>query len=835
MIRENVVIGHLERQCGKMKNLSIDNDKRRKPKRKYGNVKRLLAVGMMLALTAGTLAGCGKGGTDGLSDGQDSAKEEDEATGISGGGEAGQDMEAAESGKTAMGRYVETTVELPESATRSYTITALTDGRLLVLDEGAGQLISSDGGASWETVPIPGIDNMKAFTENNYIFSMAAAPDGTVAVLSSDNAEYDKTEEFNPWLHIAKPDGTVKKIDSLPVQENESFAYGIFYSPEGELFATTVGGGMVYRVDVESGALTKEVTMEWRPDLVKCQGDNMFFLTSREGISIYDRKEEKWVEDSVLADFMEENYKDVYYANESYSVYMMPGEDGAIYLAGKGGMYRHVIGGSVMEQIIDGALTSFSNPSMNMIGVTAYGENEFAALFSGGKVALYKYDPNVSTVPENMISVYSLEEHDAVRQAIAQFQTENPDTFVRYEVGVSGLDAKAAEDAIKKLNTELMAGKGPDVIIMDGLPVKSYEEKGILKDLKPHIDSLSGDAVLLPNIVEAFNHEGSVYMMPVYFQIPMVIGRQDDLSGITDLASLKDTVEKIKAEKPEAEICRFFFEEATVRWLLPVAATAFIGESGGIDGEALSAYLSAMDQISKTALEGIPDFVAESYGWQKDYYKEEKYAYEHFNDVGLDYDDFMVQGMELNFGMLKDVYAYQSGLSLKYCEGFEDVDMKFFDGMSEGAFEPSVLVGLSASSTHQEDAERFFDIIMGTQVQSLLYDGFMVNQTALQEQLSNQWKIFKNGGTDKEYGEPSSSVGGSYDDGREFHMDIYMPTQEEFQKLYALCSQVKTPYVADTVVENAVIEVGAQYLQGQMSLDEAVQKIKARVELYMAE
>lgn len=800
-----------------------------------GRGKSLLAVCLILAMTAGTLAGCGKDSPAAPSGEQGSDIEQGEVSGILGGGESGQDMEAAESGKTAMGRYVETTVELPESASRAYTITALTDGRLLVLDEGAGQLISSDGGASWEAVPIPGIDNMTTFTENNYIFSMAAAPDGTVAVLSSDNAAYDKTEEFNPWLHVAKPDGTVQKVDSLPVQEDESFVYGIFYSPEGELFATTVGGGMVYRVDVESGTLTKAVTMEWRPDLVKCQGDRMFFLTSREGITIYDRKEEKWVEDSVLADFMEENYKNEYYADDSYSVYMIPGEDDTLYLAGKGGMYRHVIGGSVMEQIIDGALTSFSNPSMNMLGVITYGENEFAVLFSGGTVALYKYDASVPTVPENMISVYSLEEQDAVRQAIAQFQTENPDTFVRYEVGVSGTDAKASEDAIKKLNTELMAGKGPDVIIMDGLPVKSYEEKGILKDLKPHIDSLSGDAVLLPNVVEAFNHGGSVYTVPVYFQIPMVIGRQDDLAGITDFASLVDTVEKIKAEKPEAEICRFFFEEATVRWLLPVAATAFIGESGGIDEAALSAYLSGMKQISETSLEGIPGFVQESYGWQKDYYKEEKYAYENFNSVGLDYDDFMMQGMELNFGMLKSVYSYQSGLSLKYCEGFEDVDMKFFDGMSEGAFEPSVLVAVSAASAHQEEAERFFDIIMGTQVQSLLYDGFMVNQSALQEQLSNQWKIFQNGDTDAAYGEPSSSVGGSYADGREFHMDIYMPTKEEFQKLYTICSRVKTPYVADTVVENAVIEIGAQYLKGQLSLDEAVQKIKARVELYMAE
>lgn len=169
---------------------------------------------------------------------------------------------------------------------------------------------------------------------------------------------------------------------------------------------------------------------------------------------------------------------------------------------------------------------------MELLGVAAYGKNQFAALFSTGKVALYQYDSNVPTVPENLVSVYSLREQDAVRQAIAQFQAENPDTFVRYEVGLSGIDAKSREDAVKKLNTELMAGKGPDVIILDELPVKSYEEKGILKDLKPHIDGFTGDAALLPNIVDAFTQEGSVYMMPVSFSLPMVAGRQEDIAEL---------------------------------------------------------------------------------------------------------------------------------------------------------------------------------------------------------------------------------------------------------------------------------------------------------------
>ena len=523
---------------------------------------------------------------------------------------------------------------------------------------------------------------------------------------------------------------------------------------------------------------------------------------------------------------------------ELYGKYagLAAGEENVIYIAGKGGMYRHVIGGSAMEQIIDGALATFSNPSVNMKGITAFGDNEFAVLFSSGKVVLYKYDPDVPTVPENMVSVYSLEEQDAVRQAIAQFQTENPDTFVRYEVGVSGTDAAASEDAIKKLNTELMAGKGPDVIIMDGLPVKSYEEKGILKDLKPHIDSLSGDAALLPNIVEAFNHGGSVYMMPVSFSVPMVVGRQEDIAGITDYASLADTVEKIREEHPEAMIGSFFSEESMMRWFLPVAAASFVEESGEIDEAALKEYLAFTNRIYTASQEGISDEIKEQYGYQKDNYMAGgQWDYQNFNDVSMDTYDFLIFGMELTAGMLKNVNGYLKTTSLKYCEGCGDVRIQTFDGMSEDVFEPAVLVGISAGSAHPEDAERFFDTMMGTQVQGLLYDGFMVNQSALEKQLSPQWPVFQNGGMNADYGEVSSSFGGSTGDGREWHLDIYMPTKEEFQALYDLCCKVKTPYVADTVVENAVIEIGAQYLAGQMSLDEAVDKIMAKVQIYMAE
>ncbi len=810
-----------------------DKNKNRKGK----SNKKFLSVCLVLAMLAGILGGCGKGGASSQT-GEQGTDAGDSAGALDSTGETSSatqsDNEDAEDGPVAMGRYVESAVDISEQVGNAHGITLLADGRLLILEEKTGMLISADGGQTWEAKSIPGIDSMAAFTKENYIFDMAAASDGTVAVLYVKNGDYDKTGTFHPMLHVGKADQTVQTLDSLPIT-GDGVVKKIYYSPEGELFATVSGAGTVYQIDVESGSLAKVVTLERSPDLIKFQGKYLFFLTSGDGVMIWDSEEETFVEDSVLADFMAENYLNDYYAYETYTVYVLPGEEGVLYIAGKGGLYRHVIGGSAMEQIIDGALSSFSNPSMEIMGVVSYGENEFAVLFTTGKVALYQYDPDVPTVPENLVSVYSLREQDVVRQAIAQFQTENPDIFVRYEVGLSGTDAKAREDAIKKLNTELMAGKGPDVIILDELPVKSYEEKGILKDLKPIIGSFTGDAALLPNIVDAFTHEGSVYMMPVSFSLPMVAGRQEHLAGITDFASLAAAAEKIKAGKPEAEICRFFSEEATMRWLLPVSATAFVEESGGINEAKLTEYLNRINSLYQTAMEGISDYTKETYGRQKEYYAKGEYGYWHFNSIAQQADDFFLSDMELAIGMLEDVYGYQEMLSLKYCEGLNDVEMKAFDGMSGGVFEPAVLVGLNASGKHQEDAERFFAVMMGYEVQNLLYDGFTVNEKALKERLSPQWQIFKNAGTNTDYGEICSSLGGSTGDGREWILEIRMPMKEEFEELYKLCSSVKTPYLKDPVIESAVIEIGAQYLQGQLSKEEAVQKIMAKVEIYMAE
>ena len=61
---------------------------------------------------------------------------------------------------------------------------------------------------------------------------------------------------------------------------------------------------------------------------------------------------------------------------------------------------------------------------------------------------------------------------------------------IDYIWGVDDENGISESDAISSLNTQLLAGEGPDVIIMDGLNVRSYEDTGVLMELSQVYDEI---------------------------------------------------------------------------------------------------------------------------------------------------------------------------------------------------------------------------------------------------------------------------------------------------------------------------------------------------------
>lgn len=80
-----------------------------------------------------------------------------------------------------------------------------------------------------------------------------------------------------------------------------------------------------------------------------------------------------------------------------------------------------------------------------------------------------------SAAPEpeqNQLTVFSLGESGTVRRAVIEFQKENPAMTVRYQIGDQS--PLPREETLRALHNELEKGRGPDVLILDGMEAAVY-------------------------------------------------------------------------------------------------------------------------------------------------------------------------------------------------------------------------------------------------------------------------------------------------------------------------------------------------------------------------
>ena len=563
-------------------------------------VKRITAIIMLFAMIMAMVSGCGsKPAAQG-----NVASENQE-------GNSTDDKKEEETNEpVAMGRYVEQVTDLSEQiGGYQNKIFKLADGQIIITDEYRDFIVSKDNGATWETYQQDWFS--KLLEDETYIHDIQIGMDGTVYVvvevedsLEDENADekegaLETEENYVPdvrnRLLIVKPDGTEQFVET-PVEGN--FIRGVWVSENGRVFITMYGEP-VYEVK-EDGSCEAFLTVNGNiPELIQFQG-NLMILDGYDydGYLIYDMEKKTYIEDEVLADFITENYKNRdTNGGSQHDLYFCLKEEGVLYLAGEKGLYRHVIGGSAMEQIVDGSLSTFSNPAHHLEGVIPLDNNEFLVLFTGGKLVKYVYDPDIPTVPNEKLNVYSLNQNDTVRQAVSLYQAANPGVYVQYEVGIDENSSVTKEDALKSLNTKIMAGDGPDVLILDNMPVDAYVDKGLLMDLKPVLDSLNGDGAIFTNIADAFEKDGKVYMMPCEINLPVILGREKTVSSMNDLKSLADGVEKMRDEISGADLLGIASERGVMRMFAMTCIPSWKTENGEINMQNISDFLEETKRI----------------------------------------------------------------------------------------------------------------------------------------------------------------------------------------------------------------------------------------------
>lgn len=819
----------------------------------------LFCAGMIGAFL---LAGCGGSGQE---DGADASEKKESNTAD------------AESAEKSMGRYLEREITVPEEVTAMSSYPAaylqkLDSGELALAEMLAGRYVSADAGENWEYADCFWED----LTQAAYLSDIALSPDGAVAVVYSPYAEdgestdgetsegvessgraadaagggdAGETEPFSAeaeeneegtdadtggstgmvWKAVYfDPDGNRTELD-FP-ENSDMRLQKLAFDRQGGLYGFTLDGG-VYRIDLEDGAKQKLFDTEGLMDFVCFTDQYMVGFTTRNEAVIYDLEKGMLAEeDKTLQAFISENLGNSAGGMErGHELIAAAGEQkDIIYFAFHGGLYRHVIGGTAIEQVIDGATSSFGDPSMTMMDMVMLPDNEFLVLYNDVRLYRYTYDPNVPSVPEKQLKVYSLVENYSMRQAVSLFQKTHPDVYIRYEIGRSEADGVTREDAIRNLNTKIMSGEGPDILLLNGLPQDSYVEKGILADMSGVVEGMSGENELFSNIVEACRKDGGIYALPIRIQIPMMAGDEKYVEKVKDIGTLADAVEEIREENPKGAILGFKSEEQLLYVLSLTSSAAWTDGKGKIEEQALEEFLTAASRIWQAEVSGVDvEWLRDRTNFGSEFSGEDRYYATLSNNVlgiAVGEQKFAVgkvYRVDFDFAVVASVAEETEG----------DFGFGLWNGQVSGGFIPDGMVGVAAISAENELAVEFYKFLFSRDLQDMdLSGGLPVNKASFDTFAENP-----RAGAIGEEEDLSGSVSMGNDEGEYFSLDVRWPKEEEFEKLREAAGSVFQISTGDATIEEAVYEIGPDALNGNITPKEAVKEIVRKSAIYLAE
>ena len=776
------------------------------------------------------------------------------------GGEQESVGDMAGGGDKTMGRYVEEEIGRPEEMERNGGIVRLADGTLQIFDFNQGPFVSQDEGKTWTKK----YDDWSGMVGEGYFMNAAAAKDGslflvysTYDAVSSEEGEEASQEEVSDAERSEQPDTEPAETEDTEVQVEESDMFTIdchymfvspegetreimlpfdmdnyelitncWYTPDGRLLASQ--GGAIYEINQEDGSLTVLFETDGDADTACFSDTQMVAFTNTKAYRFDLVKGELMEQDEELDKFISgltnNGEKGVYWTSGNYSFLVAMDKDNTLYLACQDGLYQCTAGESP-KQLLQGTLCSMGDPSNGKYGMLVEDGPVFLVLFSSG-LSRFTYDETMPATPDKELKVYSLKKDQTLQQAVSAYQKAHQDVFVKYEVGMSGENGLTAEDAIKALNTEIMAGNGPDVIMLDGLPIESYLAKGMLADLSENLKAAEEKEEFFDNITRVYEEDGKIYAIPTRFRIPLLMGNEEFVSNIQDLSSLSAVMEEMREKNPEGSILSAYTPEILLKMLAIASEPTWSKEDGNLQEETVKEFLTQAKKIYDNEISGISDLEKEEFlNSVRGSDDSSGTAEETALDISWSILNFLTKSQaQLAIGASQQVSLdFTNVISVPRVK--PEVVYKPLSLQAENVFQAESIVGVSAKAAESEMAREFVEMLLSYNVMSMQQEPYPVNAASFDS-------LFD---TDMEGDGAFGSMGISKDDGSVATLDLYWPNEEEQKGLEQMVRSLKTPYLPGSPIEQAVLEAGVSVLEGNMSVDEGVAQIKQKIQLYLSE
>lgn len=416
-------------------------------------------------------------------------------------------------------------------------------------------------------------------------------------------------------------------------------------------------------------------------------------------------------------------------------------------------------------------------------------------VFLSGCVGKPMEKQNEQTKKEDaVLRLYTLKENENLWQSAKLFMEKYPKYPVVIEMGISEEDGKTVSDAIRSLNTEIMAGNGPDIILMDGLPIEDYIEKGGLEDLSDMVESVKENGEgFFENVLSSYEKGEKVYAIPSRFSVPIIIGKEGAVTP-EEVKTLSGTL-KTRTEEQIKGIARNATK--SIPLLLLTFWNDIISEESVVDQEALSTFLEEARML----------FDASEIDLELPYYS---------GDAGV------------TMAFQKDIFSVDEmdmGQTLAQLESVSANSPVFYDYLNSESgkkFIPKWIFGITASSEKKEAAKAFLSYFLSSENMDQYDWTLSVNKTSFRKTLpisetKEQMTVM--------YPEQDSAEG----------IRIQKLNAEEAEEFVNFLSEADTKIAVEQALFEEILTQAEHYVYREESLESAVNAIVEKVEIYQAE
>ena len=465
----------------------------------------------------------------------------------------------------------------------------------------------------------------------------------------------------------------------------------------------------------------------------------------------------------------------------------------------------HAINGEVLNSFIDTInepITGLAVQGENIVVCTAGKSGSESNLYFLQKEQTKKNEKDKTDTGKNtVLKIYSLKENSMIRSSLAFFRREHTDISINYTVGYTGEDGFSVSDAIRKLNTEIMADEGPDIIVLDNLPVEEYISKGVLEPVADIVNEKKDEIFF--NMIEGYNKESEIFCVPTTFRIPVIIGNSEVVSA----ESSKAVIDQMEQQESPV-LTRQDFPYAAMYMFV----TSDMVEKDGMNEEKLTAYYN--DLLRLKEMGNVTDKIV----GESDYSMNQTVDIFPYGESDVPSDIYFG---EAKAGVGQIAYA-DSYIKLNSARKQADIQFDYLNKSGGNYYIPTEVLGINSRSSYKDAAKEFLSLYLTEEVQNTNTMGFSINRNSM-----------RNSAAVTDSPQYYSTIYKNLEDTS--GLDLYTLSTDEFNELLQFVELADTPVRVDAVVTETVMEQADKILYEGLDVQTAVKTVCDKINLYLKE